>query len=384
MIDRRQRGYRLHVRLVDRLDRFQRNHAWAGFPLAIVYKLFDDRAPYLAALVTYYAFVSLFPLLLLTVSAAGFFLDSRPDLRHRVVEAIVADLPGLGTQLRDNITGFHGSGLALALGVVGTLYGALGAMQAAQTAFNQIYGVPRNEQPNPLYSRLRSVGLVGLLGAAVLMSTAIASFVATTNRLAAQLGPGLRIAGYGISFALNVTLFTAAFQLLTARDLRVRNVLTGGVIAGASWELLQTVGSRYVAREVSHGASLYGVFGVVLATIAWIYLQALALMLAAEVNVVLHQRLWPRALLTPFTDAVDLTDADERAYVMYAVTQRFKGFERVHADFLRDGRRGQRHARGAPSDAQRASVTGSGTGVLPVTPGRGAPRPRTSSHPGRE
>ncbi len=344
-----QAGYRPDVRLVDRLDRFQRRHSPVGFPLAVAYKLFDDRAPYLAALVTYYAFVSLFPLLLLTVSAAGFFLDSRPGLRHRVVESVLADLPGLGAQLRANLTGFHGSGLALALGIVGTLYGALGAMQAAQAAFNQVYGVPRNEQPNPLVSRVRSVGLVGLLGTGVLVSTGIASLVSTTNRLSTQWGFGLRVAGYGLAFAINLALFTAAFQLLTARELRIRNVITGGVIAGAVWELLQAFGSRYVAHEASHGTTLYGVFGVVLATIAWIYLQALALMLSAEVNVVLHRRLWPRALLTPFTDDVQLTVADERAYAMYAATQRFKGFERVTAEFPRADRHGDERSSAPPA-----------------------------------
>lgn len=76
-----------------------------------------------------------------------------------------------------------------------------------------------------------------------------------------------------------------------------------------------------------------------LATIAWIYLQALAIMLAAEVNVVLHYRLWARALLTIFTDDVELTVADEKVYAMYADTQRFKGFSRVHVDFHPDRER---------------------------------------------
>ncbi len=327
------------MRFVDRVDRFQRDHAWAGFPIAVVYKLFDDRAPYLAALVTYYAFVSLFPLLLVSLSVVGFVLETHAELRQRLVQGIFDTFPGLGPQIRDNITGFHGSGVALLLGIIGTIYGALGAMQAAQAAFNHVYGVPRNEQPNPIRSRLRSLLLVGLLGAAVLISTAIATLVSTANSVSIELGFGLRAAGYVLAALIDVALFTAAFQVLTARDLRVRNVITGGIIAGSVWVLLQTFGSRYVAHEATRGGSLYGVFGVVLAAMAWIYLQSLALMLAAEVNVVLHRRLWPRALLTPFTDAVTLTAADERAYQMYAATQRFKGFERVEVDFSPDGQR---------------------------------------------
>lgn len=321
--------------VVDRLDRYQRGHSWVGFPLAVAYKLFDDRGPYLAALVTYYAFVSLFPLLLLLVSATGFFLDGAPHLRQQLIDAAVRNFPGVGSTLRQNINGYHGSGIGLAIGIVGTLYGGTGATQAAQAAFNHIYAVPRNEQPNPLRSRIRSIGLIALLGTAVLLSTGIASLVSTANSVNAGLGPWVRAAGYLLSLAINVGLFTAAFQLLTARRLIVRRVITGGILAGVSWVLLQTFGSRYVSHEVNHSGTLYGVFGVVLAVLAWIYLQALMLMISAEINVVLHRRLWPRALLTPFTDEVELTDADTRAYSSYSGAQRYKGFQHVHTDFDR-------------------------------------------------
>jgi hypothetical protein len=52
-----------------------------------------------------------------------------------------------------------------------------------------------------------------------------------------------------------------------------------------------------------------------------------------EVNVVANLRLYPRALLTPFTDAVELTEADRRAYDSYAKAQRHKGFQRVDVHF---------------------------------------------------
>ncbi len=322
------------MRRTDRIDRFQRDHAWLGFPLAVTYKVFDDRGPHLAALVTYYAFVSVFPLLLLFSSAAGFFLESDPQLRHRLVQSALKHFPAVGAQLGNNVKGFRGSGAALAVGIVGTLYGALGAMQSAQAAFNHIYGVPRNRQPNPLKSRVRSLALVALLGTAVLVSTAVAALVSTVGSgSVTQLDFGVRVAGYVVAFVINVALLTAAFQLLTARRLALRDVLAGGAVAGGVWELLQTFGSRYVAHEASHGGSLYGVFGVVLATLAWIYLQSLVLMIAAECNVVRHHRLWPRSLLTPFTDNVELTDADKRAYAMYVNTQRFKGFENVSISY---------------------------------------------------
>ncbi len=323
------------VTRVERLDAYQQGHSWLGFPIAVAYKAFDDRAPYLAALVTYYAFVSLFPLILLFASIAGFVLQSDAHLRQQVIGSAVGNLPGIGSELRRQIKGFKGSGAGIAVGVVGVLYGALGATQAAQAAFNQIYAVPRNEQPNPLKSRVRSLGLLVLLGTAVLVSSGINILVSTANDVSAQLGAGLRAVGLVFSGAINIALFTVAFQLLTAKELRIRNVITGGILAGATWQVVQTFGSQYVAHEVQHGSALYGVFGVVLATIAYVYLEALCLMFSAEINVVLHRRLWPRALLTPFTDDVELTAADEEAYASYVKAQRFKGWQQVEARFPR-------------------------------------------------
>ncbi len=326
-------GNQYCVSRADAIDRYQREHSWLGFPIAVVYKFFDDRGPHLAALITYYSFISLFPLLLLFFSAVGFFLNGSPDLQNRLVNSALADFPIVGPQLRDNVHGFHGSGLGLAVGIVGTLYGALGAMQAAQAAFNHIFGVPRNEQPNPLKSRLRSIGLLLVLGTGVLLSTALATVVGATNIVSSHVGVGLLVVGYLLSLAINVVLFTGAYQLLTARDLHFRQMLTGGVIAAVAWVVLQTQGTRFIAARLDRASELYGAFGLVLATIIWIYLEALVLMISAEVNVVIYRRLWPRALKTPFTDDVELTDADRDAYAMYAVTQRFKGFERIETHF---------------------------------------------------
>lgn len=321
------------IRRSDRFDRYQREHSWIGFPIAVAYKIFDDRAPYLAALVTYYSFVSLFPLILLFLSVIGFVLHRDPHLQQEVVGSALGNLPGLGSQLKRNITGFKGSTGGIIVGLVGVIYGALGATQAAQAAFNQIYAVPRSSQLNPIRSRIRSLGLLSILGTGVLVSSGIALLVSTGNDLSSQLGTDLKIVGYGLSFVINFGLFTGGFQLLTATELKARDVMVGGAIAAGVWELLQAFGARYVVHELNHGNALYGVFGVVLATLAWLYLEALSLMVSAEINVILQRHLWPRSLLTPFTDNVVLTPADEVAYRSYAQAQRFKGFERVDAEF---------------------------------------------------
>jgi hypothetical protein len=75
------------------------------------------------------------------------------------------------------------------------------------------------------------------------------------------------------------------------------------------------------------------VFAVVLGLVALLYVAGVMAILGLETNVVLAKHLYPRALLTPFTDAVELTDADRKVYQEYAEAQRHKGFERIHVTF---------------------------------------------------
>jgi YihY family inner membrane protein len=323
--------------MVDRLDAYQRRHGWLGLPIAVGYKTFDDRGPYLAALITYYGFVSLFPLLLLFFSVVGFVLHGDQALQQRLAHSALRDFPIVGPQLQHNIGAFRGSGAALGIGIVGSLYGGLGIMQAAQAAFNRIYTVPRNEQPNPLSSRLRSLGLLGLLGGGVIVTTALSVGSADVSSLfGTRISLWLSLGGILVTYLLNVALFTGAFQLLTGRELRFRNVVHGGLIAAAAWQLLQTEGTRYLTHELSHANQVYGSFALVLGLVAWIYLGALVVIISAEINRVVNERLWPRALLTPFTDAAELTDVDRRLYTAYAQSERYKGFEKIAVAFEPD------------------------------------------------
>jgi membrane protein len=321
-----------------RLDTLQQRHSWVGFPLAVAYKFFDDQGGYLAALITYYGFLSLFPLLLLVVTVLGFVLHNDPSLQNQIINSAVGDFPIVGEQLKSDITGFHGSDVALVLGLVGLLYGSLGVAQAAQHAMNTVWAVPRHRRPNPLRSRLRSLRLLLLLGLGVLITTALSALSTSAAAYAHDLAGvsiGLRILAIVVGAAANVGLFILAFRLLTSRPVSVRDVWVGAVVAGLVWQVLQLVGTYIVAHHVKGASEVYGTFGLVLGLMLWIYVEAIVVVISAELNVVLRHRLWPRSLLTPFTDDVDLTHADERVYGGMATAQRIKGFEQVDVSFDR-------------------------------------------------
>jgi hypothetical protein len=128
-----------------------------------------------------------------------------------------------------------------------------------------------------------------------------------------------------------------ALQLATALPLTVRELLPGALLGGVLWKVLQDFGATYVDSVVRGASDTNGTFAFVFGLIAWIYLLAITLVICVEVNVVLARHLHPRSLLTPFTDHVDLTAADQRAYRQYAAAQRAKGFEKVDVTFEHDG-----------------------------------------------
>ena len=314
------------------VDGFQRRHPVVGFPLAVVYKFFDDQGVYLAALVTYYGFLSLFPLLLLLTSVLGFFLDDDPELRQRILDSTVSQFPVVGEQLRDP-QGMQGSGVALVIGALVALYGALGVAQAMQNAMNVVWAVPRHLRPNPLAARGRSVLLIVTAGLAVLATTVLSTLAGGSGVGGGPTRSPGALAVTIAAVAINAAIFAVVFRVATAARLSVGDVAPGAVVASVVWQLMQVFGTAYVDGIVKDAGLAYGIFAVVLGLLAWIFLVALGIVFAVEINVVRSRRLYPRALLTPFTDNVELTSADRRSYADAARAQRHKGFEEVRVTF---------------------------------------------------
>jgi len=323
-------------RTTQRLDEFQQAHPGVGFPLAVIYKFFDDQGGYLAALITYYGFLSVFPLLLLLTSVLGFLLEGNKHLQQQILDSALRQFPVIGQQLGDP-KGLSGSTTAVVIGLLGSLYGALGVAQAAQNAMNIMWAVPRNRRPNPIVSRLRSVLLLGVGGLTFLLTAVLTGVGNNVNGVATGLGAPVRAVATALSIALTAAFFMFLFRFSTTRALSRFAVLPGAIGAAVVWQLLQHYGKEYVGGVVRHTDATNGVFAIVLGLIAWIYLATLSLLLCVEANVVLVRQLYPRTLLTPFTDDVDLTEADQRAYRSYARAQRTKEFESVDVSFENGG-----------------------------------------------
>jgi YihY family inner membrane protein len=200
---------------------------------------------------------------------------------------------------------------------------------AIQNALDVVWGVPVNKRPNPFLARLRSLLMLALLGAGVLLTTVLTA----VSGLGEQLGPLGRAAAAAVSVVVNGGLFLLAFRALTARSVTVREVLPGAVLAAVGWQVLQAIGTGYVDSQLRGTSQVYGLFAIVLGLMAWIYLEAVVVVLSAELNVVVADHLWPRALLGPFIEDVDLTHADRASYTSYARSQRYRESEHIDVEF---------------------------------------------------
>jgi membrane protein len=325
------------VSVTERLDALQRRVRALGFPLAVLYKFFDDQGNYLAALISYYGFLSFFPLLLLLSSVLGYTLDGDPELQHRVLDSALRQFPVIGQQL-SSPAGLQGSATAVVVGIVASVYGGLGVAQAVQHAMNTAWGVPIAHRPNPLIARLRGLLLLAAGALAILATTVLAGIGTSPQVVGLDLGIGAQVVSAALSVLINAALLVLVFRIATARRLSLRQAAPGALCGAIAWLLLQSFGATYIQRVVNGASATNGVFALVLGMLAWIYLSAIAFVLCVEVNVVRVKHLYPRSLLTPFTDDVDLTHGDARAYTDAAVAQSAKGFQTVDVSFEGEGR----------------------------------------------
>jgi membrane protein len=297
-------------RLIKAVDALQQRHAWLAVPVAVWKKFGDDQAGNLAALIAYSALVSVFPLLLVLFTVLDMVARYNPHLKQ-TVESALASYPVIGPYVEQGHIGhLQQTGIALAVGLIGTFIGALGVANSVQNALNSVWEIPFNRRPGFPWSWLRSAALIIVVGTGLIATTVLSG-------LATGVGHVLNVAGQsilavGVSLLLNFGLFWLGFRLGTAKDITWRQLWLGAAITAVVWQVLQSVGATFVSRQLAHATPLYGTFALVLGLIAWLYLQAELAVYAMEINVVRAYRLWPRSLAPP-----PYTEQDLRAFELY-------------------------------------------------------------------
>jgi len=291
------------------VDRFQQRHKSLAFPYAVVKKYGDDDAGHQAALITYYGFLSLFPLLLVATSIVDLLASSHPELQNQLNKLISEYLPIVGDSLQNSIHSSHRSGIALLVGLLFTIYGARGIADVVRNVLDHAWAIPRSKRSGFPLNVIKSFTLLLGAGLGILAAATLAS-VATS-----ALGHAWywRAVPLLINACLLYFIFMFVFLIGTSRRFKRKNLRLGAVLATIGILILQTIGGYLITHHLKNLTGLYGQFALVLALLFWIYLQAQVFVYAAEINVVSAYKLWPRSLVQP-----PLTPADRKAYQLYA------------------------------------------------------------------
>ncbi|HEX3826553.1 MAG TPA: YihY/virulence factor BrkB family protein [Sporichthyaceae bacterium] len=305
--------------LLRRLDDYQQRHRFLGLPFAVWRKFGDDQAGNLAALIAYYAFFSIFPLLLAATTILGYVLGDDPALQQRVFTTTLGQFPIIGSH--GSAKPLTGNAVGLIIGLALAIWSGLSVAQVAQQAFNRIYGVPRVDWPGFVPKLLRSIEVIGIGGVGLTASTLLQGMVHGADVYGLNLGlGGVLLAALG-GAVLDIAVFVYLFGRLTVVTLRVREVLPGATVAAVAWFALQQVGVSLVNHEVAGAQGTYGTFAVVIGLLFWLYLLAQITLYCAELNAVLVRGLWPRSLRAMISGDAE-NDADQRAHRSYPHLER--------------------------------------------------------------
>ncbi len=311
------------------IDRLQQKSRFLGFFFGVIKKFGDDQGGSLAALITFFGFTSMFPLLLLAVTLLGAIVGSSSSVTESVVNSALSQFPILGSELANNIHALHrNSAISLAIGIIGLVLGSQGASQSSQYAMAQVWNIPVTQRPNYLSRLARTAGLILVLGLFFVLGATLSAFSSSTSQ-----NYLLRAVALVFSIAVNLALYLIAFRLLTPKQIETKHLVVGALVGGVAWTILQLLSGYLVSHQLRHASQVYGFFAVVLGILSWIYLGARVLIYSAEINVVITRRLWPRSISGP-----PWTQADMNVFRALSEQQDRAKHEHIHVDFDQQGK----------------------------------------------
>jgi membrane protein len=284
----------LKQRVTDAVDRLRERYPLLDHAVRMVHHYDKVNGNAQAGAVTYFGFLSMFPILAISFFVVGRLATLYPDIQGQMVQEITSLLPGvIGTghgeiPMKDIETAAGAVGF---VGLLALLYSGMGWLSATRQALEVMFVVPRREQPSFLIGKLLDLGTLVLVGIVLLVSVALSG--AVTGFSEAILGwlgvdPGstvpavlLSVVGHTLAIAASTVLLMALFRLLLVEVHAPRYALLGGAILGAvGFELLKLVANLLLAH--TRGQPAFQAFGVALILVVWInYFSRLVMYAAA-------------------------------------------------------------------------------------------------------
>jgi uncharacterized BrkB/YihY/UPF0761 family membrane protein len=274
------------------IDVWQQRHKYPAFLYAVIKKYSDDQAGYQAALVTYYGFLSLFPLLLILTTVAGIVGHHYPSFGQELIRSVSSYFPVFGQALDDSVRSLGKNGPALIIGLLFALYGARGSADAFRNAVNHIWHIPVSKRSGFPRSLVRSLGIIVGGGGGFIAAAVVAGWTANAGR-----GWSSAIVSVIVNLALLYGVFMLIFRLSLPLNISRKKFRISAVICAIGIAVLQMVGVIILSTQAEHLSSTYSaLFATTLGLLAWIYLQIQVVMYATEIATVRNGHLWPRRL----------------------------------------------------------------------------------------
>jgi YihY family inner membrane protein len=310
-------------KLVRGIDAMQQRHRVSAFLFGVIKKFGDDNGGVLVTNLAYAGFISVFPLLLILVTVLVNVASTDPALRAEVIGAATRQFPYIGHQLANNIHALRRSTVpSLIVGLLLLVWGVTRIAQAGLFTMQQVWNLPGPARVGYVPRLGRSVAFLALLAVGLIVSTALGGLVTYGHN-----SVGVAAAAQVLAALANVLMYICAFRLLTPGGVRSRQLVPGAIAGGLFWTLVQALGA-YLVHHFLRSASVYGVFATVLGLLAWIYFGVQATVYAAEINVVLARRMWPRAIVQP-----PLTEADRASMALQALQNQRRPEQKIEVTF---------------------------------------------------
>lgn len=237
------------------------------------------------ALLTYYGFLSVFPLFMVATTVLGLVLQRNARLREEILDTVVAQIPIIGSEIQQQAGSLSGNVPTIVVGLLIALWASTRAFVGVQIAFDDAFEVPIDDRDNLAVRRVK--GLLGLviIGGSMVASTAVSSLASVGSFPTS--GRALLVVG---TLAINVVVLASMYRFLTAADVSWREATPGAVLGGIAFTVLQVAGVTIVQRFLSRASDTAAAFATVFALMAWLNLHALASLLGAELNGALQRR----------------------------------------------------------------------------------------------
>lgn len=282
------------IDIPQKFDKFQYAHRYIGFIVAVFKGYSKDQGGRNAALITYYMFMSLFPLLLWLSIIANWLNQYYPGVSSSLIHGATNYFPVFGQQLFKISHAAHRSLLGMIIPGLVAIYGARGTAITFQSIVNDIWGISKADRKGFPSSWLRGVAIV-LIGGSGFIITAIFTSWAFGH------GHGLllRVVAAIVSITLLSGVFLAVLKLSLSTKTKLKELLSGAVLMSIALSTLQMIGGFVVTHDLKHYTDAYtALFATTLGLLAWIYAEAQIILYSIEVTAVVNKRSWPIKLFT--------------------------------------------------------------------------------------